>query len=137
MRLETRQTINSTVQTINGAAGLPAANAAPLSSPSAAPQQPILTASQEDRTKLLKEIATITLEATNGIKKINDQQVSQILGGLVRTKLLSADDSYLLRDRILDTAYLDNALDQRIEAALRRKGIVSEENNRRTKTATA
>lgn len=92
------------------------------------------SAIQEDRSHLLKDLATLSLEAAHGLQKMSDQQVSQVLSGLVRSKLMSADDSYVLKDRLLDRDAIDRAIDFRIEAALRRRGAVSDELSRKLKT---
>lgn len=78
----------------------------------------------EDRGPLLRDLTSLSLEAAHGVQKINDQQMNQVLSGLVRTKLMSADHSYLLKDRLLDTEALNRALDHRIEAALKRRNLL-------------
>jgi hypothetical protein len=99
--------------------------------------QPSLTQSlgtQEDRSNLLKDLTNLSIQAAYGVQRLNDQHVNQVLSGLVRAKLLSADDSYLLKDRLLDRDTLDRAIDSRIEAALRRRGVISNELTREMQT---
>jgi hypothetical protein len=81
----------------------------------------------EDRSHLLKDLATLSIEAAHGVQKLNDQQVNQVLSGLVRTKLMSADHSYLLKDRLMDNDAVTRALDHRIEAALKRRGLIKDD----------
>ncbi len=78
----------------------------------------------EDRSPVLRQFVQTTIETLVGFQKLNEQQLNQTLGALVRTKALSADDSYTLRDQLLRTDYFDKALDSRIEAVLRKRGLL-------------
>ncbi len=89
--------------------------------------QTLTSAPQEDRSKLLNELVTTAIDAIHGVQRANDHQIGQVLSALVRTKLLSADDSYSLKDQLNDREAIDRALDFRIESALKRKGLLSEE----------
>jgi len=83
------------------------------------------SAIHEDRSQLLRDAAQLSMEAAHGAETANDQQIGQILGSLVRTKLLSADDSYKLRDRLMDSKGFERNLGGRIEAILKLKGILT------------
>lgn len=65
------------------------------------------------------------MSAAHGLQRLNENQISQMLGNLVRTKLLSADDSYRLRDQLLDGGHFEKAFNDRVERILRKSGIVS------------
>ncbi len=80
----------------------------------------------EDRTELLKDAVNLTMEAAYGLQRLDEQQINQLLNGLVRTKLLSADDSYRLRDQLMNEDAFARALDNRVEEVLKRKGLVTE-----------
>lgn len=80
-----------------------------------------------DRSQLLHEAISMTMSTAYGIQRLNENQIGQVLGNLVRSKLLSADDSYKLRDQLLDPSIFEKALDERVEANLRRKGVISEQ----------
>jgi hypothetical protein len=84
------------------------------------------TTTNEDRSTLLRDAVSMTMEAAHGLQKLNEQYVGQVLGTLVRSKLLGAEDSYRLKDRVLDQNYFEQALDSRVQAALQRKGIISD-----------
>ncbi|MBN8555547.1 MAG: hypothetical protein J0L93_08895 [Deltaproteobacteria bacterium] len=83
-------------------------------------------ATAEDRSTLLCDAVNMTIEAAHGLQKLNEQTVSQILGNLVRSKLLGAEDSYHLKDQILDHTQFEKALDSRVATVLLRKGLVSD-----------
>ena len=74
-----------------------------------------------DRTQLLRDTVTIVMEAAHGLQKVSEPQLAQILSSLVKSKLLSAEDSYRLRDRLADTQAFDKVLERRIKRALIRK----------------
>ena len=78
-----------------------------------------------DRSELLRNTVQLSIQAVFGLARLDEQQVSQLLGSLVRSKLLTADDSYRLRDRLLDSTALTRYLDSRIEASLRKRGIIN------------
>jgi len=80
----------------------------------------------EDRLHLLKEVFSAALATAHGAPNLSEQQVSQLMSGLVKARLLTADDSYRLQDRILDRAVLDRAIDMRIEGGLRAKGVITQ-----------
>ncbi len=80
----------------------------------------------DDRSGLLGEAVQIAMDCAHGSRPSNEQQVSQVLGNLVRSKLLSADDSYRLRDQLMDTTSFENLVNARIEVALRRRGLMTE-----------
>jgi len=84
-------------------------------------------AAAEDRSALLRDAVTLTMEAAHGLQRMNEQQIGNMLGSLVRTKLLSADDSYKLKDRLLNPDEFERALDRRIQASLNRRGFVTEQ----------
>jgi polyhydroxyalkanoate synthesis regulator phasin len=83
------------------------------------------TQAEHDRSDLLKEAVALTMAAAHGLQRLSENQISQMLGNLVRTKLLSADDSYRLRDQLLDSGHFEKAFNDRVEASLRRAGIVT------------
>lgn len=85
------------------------------------------SAHQEDRSQLLKDAIGITMEAAYGLQKLNEQHISNVLGGLVRSRLLSADDSYRLRDQLMDGESFQKAVDHRIEVTLKRRGLLTSE----------
>lgn len=80
----------------------------------------------DDRLNLLQETFAAALDTAHGLQKLNDQQIAQLMSGLVRAKLLNADDSYKLQDAILNRAQFDQTIDHRVEEVLRSKGVVTE-----------
>ena len=79
---------------------------------------------QEDRSHLLREFLSLTLEASPPNDSTKEQQMAQILGNLVKAKFLSAEDSYRLKDRLLDHDRLDQAIDHRIEIILKKRCLI-------------
>ena len=81
---------------------------------------------QEDRLELLRGIFSAALDAAYGAQKMTEQQIRQMMSGMVRAKLFTADDSYKLQDQILDTAQFERTIDRRVEESLRARGIATE-----------
>ena len=80
----------------------------------------------EDRSQVLRQLVQSSIDTLVGFQQLNEQQFNQTLGALVRTKALSADDSYKLRDQLTTTEYFEKALDSRIEAILKRRGLIDD-----------
>lgn len=78
----------------------------------------------QDRSPLIVETVTMAMNAAYGTKTNEDQQVARVLGELVKTKLLSAEDSYRLRDQLNDSESLSRLIDKRIELALQRRAAI-------------
>lgn len=81
----------------------------------------------QDRTTLLKDVVSMSMAAAYGLQKLDEQQAAQVISGLVRTRLLSAEDSFRLRDELMNDRRFQMAIDSRIESALKRKGCVTNE----------
>jgi len=79
-----------------------------------------------ERVNLLKDTFSAALDTAHGLQRLNEQQVNQLMSGLVRAKLLNADDSYKLQDLILNFSHFDRTIEKRVEEALRSRGIVTE-----------
>ncbi len=84
------------------------------------------TPGTEDRSQVLRQLIQSSIDTLVGFQQLNEQQFNQTLGALVRTKALSADDSYKLRDQLTTSEYFEKALDSRIEAILKRRGIIDD-----------
>ncbi len=84
------------------------------------------SAASDERLGLLRETFSAALDTAHGLQKLNEQQIGQLMSGLVRSKLLNADDSYKLQDSILNRAHFDRTIEMRVEEALRSRGIVTE-----------
>ena len=81
---------------------------------------------QPDRSDLVRQTVDLGIKAAHGKPDSNEQHLNQVIGSLVQNQLLSADDSYKLKDHLRDTEALDRVLDNRIEAVLHRHGVVTE-----------
>lgn len=75
-----------------------------------------------DRSGLLKETIDIAMNSAFGSQNPDEQKVSQVLGDLVKTKLLTAEESYALRDKLLDSEAFDRFLTERVTAVLKKRG---------------
>lgn len=84
------------------------------------------TTGTEDRSQVLRHLIQSSIETLLGFQQLNEQQFNQTLGALVRTKALSADDSYRLRDQLSSAEYFERALDSRIESVLKRRGLIDD-----------
>lgn len=81
---------------------------------------------EDDRLQLLQRLVSAAVDTAHGTTHLNEQQISELLSGLVRFKLLSADDSYKLKDRLSDQNKNNSlVIEERIESALRRRGIIT------------
>ena len=87
----------------------------------AAPQP---TTQENNRAELIANTIQIAMDAAYGASTVNEQNIAHVLGELVRAKLLTAEDSYRLRDQLNDREFLDRILDQRIHLALRRRSLI-------------
>ncbi|PIR21766.1 MAG: hypothetical protein COV44_11445 [Deltaproteobacteria bacterium CG11_big_fil_rev_8_21_14_0_20_45_16] len=65
----------------------------------------------------------MAMDATYGMKNFDEQQMSQTIGELVKIKLLSAEDSYRLRDMMSDRTRIDRIIDRHIDKILQRRSI--------------
>ena len=75
----------------------------------------------KNRVELINQSIRLAMDAAYGQPLENEQQITEVLGGLVREKLLSAEDSYRLRDQLLDREALHRLIDRKIETALARR----------------
>lgn len=64
------------------------------------------------------------MEASHTGSGVTEQRVAEILGELVRNKLLTAEESYAFRELLLQNNNIESKLDERIQEALNRQGIV-------------
>jgi len=85
-----------------------------------------LQSGQDERATLLREVFSAALSTAHGVQQHQEQQISQMMSGLVRAKLLTADDSYKLQDQILDKSLFERSIETRIEESLRNKGILTQ-----------
>lgn len=68
----------------------------------------------------------MSVSTAHGVNQFSEQQVSQTMAGLVRSKLLNAEDSYKLQDGIKDTQAFEKAIQARIDRILEKKGVISQ-----------
>ncbi len=71
------------------------------------------------RAEMIQQLVSLALRTTFDGKGIDEQSLMNLLGGLVREKLLSAEDSYKLRDQLLQNRGLDSYIDSRIQYHLK------------------
>lgn len=81
------------------------------------------TAPTTNRIELLSKSMKMVVDSAFGSQNMSEQEITQTLGELVKSKLLSADDSYSLRDRIMDQESFTRSIDRRVNTALKRKGF--------------
>ncbi len=81
---------------------------------------------REDRSMPLRDLVNLSIETIYGLKPVDDQQLNQLLSTLVRTKALTADESYLLRDQLQDLEHFERAIDDRISTILKKKGLLDQ-----------
>lgn len=78
------------------------------------------------RTQLILKSVQLAMDAAYGKTLQNEQEITEVLGGLVREKLMSAEDSYRLRDQLLDRKAIDRLIDRQIDRAfLRRQRVMN------------
>ena len=68
----------------------------------------------------------MSVSSAHGSQQFSEQQLSQTMSGLVRHKLLSADDSYKLQDGLKDTKSFERMIQRRIDRILESKGLMSQ-----------
>jgi len=73
------------------------------------------------RTQLILKSVQLAMDAAYGKELNNEHEITEVLGGLVREKLMSAEDSYRLRDQLLDRRAIDRLIDRQIDKALLRR----------------
>jgi len=76
-----------------------------------------------EKSQLIGKICQMAMDATYGMKNFDEQQMSQTIGELVKIKLLSAEDSYRLRDMMGDRSRIDRIIDRHIDRILQRRSI--------------
>jgi len=81
------------------------------------------TSVNSEKTQLIGKICQMAMDATYGMKNFDEQQMSQTIGELVKIKLLSAEDSYRLRDMMSDRTRIDRIIDRHIDKILQRRSI--------------
>lgn len=85
-----------------------------------------LQSGQDDRSTLLREVFSAALSTAHGVQQHQEQQISQLMSGLVRAKLLTADDSYKLQDQILDKNLFERSIETRIEESMKQRGVLTQ-----------
>lgn len=78
-----------------------------------------------ERQELIRQSVSLAMQTAYGIQSATEEQLSQVIGGLVRHKLLSAEASYQLKDQLRDFDAIRRTIDHRIEMILRQKGILT------------
>ena len=78
-----------------------------------------INSTSQARMDLLNELLKTAAESAFGAHQIDEKRVAQLLGESVKSRLFTAEESYRLKDKILDSSHLDRAIDRRIEIALR------------------
>jgi len=68
----------------------------------------------------------MSVSSAHGSQQFSEQQLSQTMSGLVRHKLLSADDSYKLQDGLKDTKSFERMIQRRIDRIFESKGLLSQ-----------
>lgn len=79
--------------------------------------------SQKDRTVLLRDMMSLAAEAALDEPTSSTEHMDGLMRELVREKLLSAEDSYRLRDQLTERGRLTKIIDHRIDQALHRRGL--------------
>ncbi|MGA0162884.1 MAG: hypothetical protein ACO3LE_01350 [Bdellovibrionota bacterium] len=74
-----------------------------------------------NRIELIRQVISIALNSTYQNEAIDEQKLMNLLGDLVREKLLSAEDSFKLRESLLQTRRLDSYIDSRIDSHLKKQ----------------
>lgn len=77
----------------------------------------------ENRSNLLKDFIHLSYSSLFSGDESREIAMNQTMSQMVKARLLSADESYALKDRLSDKIHFDSALDFRIEAILQRKGL--------------
>jgi len=77
-----------------------------------------LTASLSARLDIIKELLETAVQSAYGTHELDEKRVAQLLGDSVKSRLFTAEESYRLKDRLLDSSSLERAIDRRIEIAL-------------------
>ena len=77
------------------------------------------TQSESVRLDLISELFQTAANSAFGMHQIDETRVAQLLGESVKSRLFTAEESYRLKDKILDSSHLDRAIDRRIEITLR------------------
>jgi len=72
----------------------------------------------------IERIVEMATETSFGRKSFSDQQITETLGELVKSRLLTAEDSYRLRDQLTDLDRFDQFLGERLTAILQRRCLI-------------
>ena len=88
--------------------------------------QAVTETPREDRSAFIKKLVDMGMRTSHGKPLDNEQEVGDVLGTLVQNKLLSAEDSYKMKDLLKNSDAFRKALSSRVERALGRKGHFSE-----------
>lgn len=78
----------------------------------------VATSNLSTRLEIIKELLETAVQSTYGTHAPDEKRVAQLLGDSVKSRLFTAEESYLLKDRLLDSSSLERAIDRRIEIAL-------------------
>lgn len=79
-----------------------------------------------DRIQILEELMETAIHATLGSHQMDENRISQLLGESVKSRLFSAEESYRLKDKLVDQGrHLDRLIDLRIESILRQKSAAA------------
>ncbi len=76
-----------------------------------------LTANLSARLDIIKELLETAVQSAYGTHALDEKRVAQLLGDSVKSRLFTAEESYRLKDRLLDVSTLERAIDRRIEIA--------------------
>ncbi len=75
------------------------------------------TANLSARLDIIKELLETAVQSAYGTHTLDEKRVAQLLGDSVKSRLFTAEESYRLKDRLLDSSTLERAIDRRIEIA--------------------
>lgn len=76
-----------------------------------------------NRSALIQKIIGAAFDAAHGIQNMDEQNLMQILGEAVKSKLLTAEDSYTLREQFLNTSKFDELISSRVSQILEKRGL--------------
>lgn len=76
-----------------------------------------------NRSVLIQQALQAAMSAAYGLHPLNEQETNQLIGELVKAKLLTAEQSYLFKDKLYDRQAFQRYIEKKTREAIERKAF--------------
>jgi polyhydroxyalkanoate synthesis regulator phasin len=82
---------------------------------------------ESNRNSILQSVVEAAMKVTMGLQRLSEQEIGQLMSGLVKSKLLTAEDTFRLRDQMMDPDLFFKAIDRKIDLYVSRQRIARQQ----------